>query len=179
LVGGHYALPEGAAGADLLGHVLETTRIGPAREVGTRGRDHPDAVDDGARRAFERGDADADRVRPRSRQPAERRAGFGSTSVSSPGSSARASGPADGRRGLRYLEWVQEASPEGLYDVDFAYMLREDGQVRVEYDRHECCLFPRETWLRGLKSAGFEVRVVEPDCDDSTGQLIFAARRVA
>ena len=82
---------------------------------------------------------------------------------------------ADGRRGLRYLEWVREASPEGVYDVDFAYLLREDGHVRVEHDQHECGLFPQKTWLRGLEAAGFDVEVVRPEYEDEYGQVIFAA----
>jgi SAM-dependent methyltransferase len=86
---------------------------------------------------------------------------------------------ADGTRGLRYLEWVRGDRNATTYVVDFAYLLREREDVRAQHDRHICGLFPRETWIRGLETAGFEVDVVEPDYSEPTsaGQVLFAARR--
>jgi SAM-dependent methyltransferase len=85
-------------------------------------------------------------------------------------------------RGLRYLEWTWDPGPaDPTYVVDFAYLLREDGQpTRVVYDRHLCGLFDRATWLRGLREAGFaevlarplEHPEVRPDSVD-----VFVARR--
>jgi SAM-dependent methyltransferase len=85
----------------------------------------------------------------------------------------------DGERGLRYLEWVRaDPSDATRHVVDFAYVLREGEDVRVEQDRHVCGLFPRETWLRGLDAAGFDLEVIEPRFDDEpTGQVVFACRR--
>jgi SAM-dependent methyltransferase len=87
----------------------------------------------------------------------------------------------DGERGLRYLEWVRaDPSQPTQHTVDFAYLLRDGEEVRVEQDRHVCGLFPRETWLRGLDAAGFDVEVVEPQFDDEpAGQVAFACRRRA
>jgi len=67
-----------------------------------------------------------------------------------------------GKRGLRYLEWVQRESENDIfYTVDFAYLLREgDGPVRVESDRHTCGLFSRSTWVRLLEQAGFSPELV-------------------
>lgn len=61
-------------------------------------------------------------------------------------------------RALRYLEWTWDPDPNDTsYVVDFAYLLRErDGSVRAEHDRHLLGVFPRATWLRLLREAGFE-----------------------
>jgi SAM-dependent methyltransferase len=85
---------------------------------------------------------------------------------------------ADGVRGLRYLDWVRaDPSDPTRHIVDFAYLLREGERVRVEHDRHVCGLFPKETWLRGLDAAGFDVEAVEPEFEDEpAGQVVFACR---
>ena len=85
----------------------------------------------------------------------------------------------DGERGLRYVEWVRaDPSNSTRHLVDFAYLIREGETVRVEHDRHICGLFPKETWLRGLEAAGFEVEAVEPKFEDEpAGQVVFACRR--
>jgi SAM-dependent methyltransferase len=87
----------------------------------------------------------------------------------------------DGARGLRYVEWIRaEPSDPSRHIVDFAYLLREGETVRVEQDRHVCGLFPKETWLRGLDAAGFDVDVVEPKFEDEpAGQMVFACQRRA
>ena len=41
-----------------------------------------------------------------------------------------------------------------------------DGTVRVEHDRHGEGLAPRAVWLRLLKDAGFEARVLSFDHPD-------------
>jgi SAM-dependent methyltransferase len=87
----------------------------------------------------------------------------------------------DGERGLRYVEWVRpDPSDQTRHFVDFAYLIREGEQVRVEEDRHVCGLFPKETWLQGLSAAGFDVHVVEPEFEDEpAGQVVFACQRRA
>ena len=84
----------------------------------------------------------------------------------------------DGERGLRYVDWVRpDPFDPTTHVVDFAYLIREGEQVRVEQDRHVCGLFPKETWLQGL-SAVFQVDVVEPEFEDEpAGQVVFACRR--
>lgn len=68
----------------------------------------------------------------------------------------------DGVRGLRYLEWTWDPDPaDSTYLVDYAYLLREaDGSVHAEGDRHVEGLFSRGQWLRFLREAGLEPRVV-------------------
>ena len=70
-----------------------------------------------------------------------------------------------GGRAARYLEWSWDPDPgDTTYETHYAYLLRdENGNVRVEQDRHVLGLFPRESWLAWMTDAGFtpEVRVVD------------------
>lgn len=61
-------------------------------------------------------------------------------------------------RALRYLQWTNDPDPDDTeYDVDFVYMLREDGRpLRVVQERHSFGLFPRATWFAALEAAGYE-----------------------
>ena len=62
-------------------------------------------------------------------------------------------------RALRYLEWTYDPKPDDTSCVtEYVYVLREQGSVRVEHDRHVTGLFPRATWLRRLAEAGLEAR---------------------
>jgi SAM-dependent methyltransferase len=72
-------------------------------------------------------------------------------------------------RALRYLEWTHDPDPtDTSYMVDFAYMLKEGGSVRVEHDRHIEGLFERRTWLELLEAQGFDARAVP--FEDSDGR---------
>jgi len=65
-------------------------------------------------------------------------------------------------RGMRYLEWTWDPDPDdSTYLVEFAYLLRdENGELRVESDRHQLGVFPRADWLRIIGSVGFEPRAI-------------------
>jgi len=86
----------------------------------------------------------------------------------------------DGGRALRYLEWDWDPDPDDTtYTTDYAYVMRSpDGSVRVEHDRHILGLFPRRTWLRLLRAAGFEAEA-RPFLHSEVipGQEIFVATR--
>ena len=87
---------------------------------------------------------------------------------------------ADGLRGLRYVEWVRaDPSEPTRHSVDFAYLIRNGEDLRVELDRHVCGLFPKQTWLSGLEASGFDVEVVEPDFEEPTSQIVFACQHRA
>jgi SAM-dependent methyltransferase len=64
-------------------------------------------------------------------------------------------------RGLRYLEWSWDPDPtDTTYVVDYAYLLREDGQpMRTVHDRHLEGLFGREEWLQLLGATGFQASI--------------------
>jgi len=79
-------------------------------------------------------------------------------------------GSDQGVRGIRYLEWMTDPDPDDTtYTVDFAYLIREKGQVSVRQDQHILGLFTREIWLRGLTGTGF---VPKPIYSPS-GNLLF------
>ena len=88
-----------------------------------------------------------------------------------------------GRRGLRYLEWSWDPDPtDSSYVTDYAYLLRgDDGEVRVEHDRHVEGLFSWAAWIRLLRDAGFDARAVAFDHSDvESGELeVFVGRRVS
>jgi SAM-dependent methyltransferase len=85
-------------------------------------------------------------------------------------------------RALRYLEWTWDPDPhDNTYTVDYAYVLREhDGSARVELDRHFEGLFSRDEWLRWLRDAGFDARVLpfdHSDLEPGTYQVFIGCRR--
>jgi SAM-dependent methyltransferase len=99
----------------------------------------------------------------------------------SPGTDADGSDRSDGSRGVRFLEWRRDPDPnDDTYTVDYALLLREGNDVRVEHDRHIEGLFARATWLELLGRAGYEVESIPRPLDDH-GEFdqIFLARRPA
>jgi len=67
----------------------------------------------------------------------------------------------DDTRSLRAISWWYDPD---LWDTthvyDFAFLLRENGEVRAVHDRHVCGLFPTDTWCTLAREAGFRVEVV-------------------
>jgi SAM-dependent methyltransferase len=54
------------------------------------------------------------------------------------------------------VEYFHDPNPnDTAYGLVFIYFIRKDGQLQVEVDRHECGIFPMETWQRLLKEVGF------------------------
>jgi len=61
----------------------------------------------------------------------------------------------DGRH-LRYLEWTHDPDPQDTqYLLDMAYVTDDGKTVNCCHDRHRMGLFPRDTWMRLMKEAGF------------------------
>lgn len=84
---------------------------------------------------------------------------------------------ADGRA-LRYLEWTWDPDPaDTTFVADFAYLLRERGEVQLLHDRHECGVFARATWIGLLQQAGFEVASATRPAGEGYDDEIFVARR--
>jgi SAM-dependent methyltransferase len=105
--------------------------------------------------------------------PDETREGFAGDTVSTGGHDAP-----DGRA-LRYLEWQHDPDPaDGVYDVDFAVILREPGRpARVVHDHHVVGVFAEHAWLTLLEAAGFRATLERGDPDGPTPQPVFVACR--
>jgi SAM-dependent methyltransferase len=84
----------------------------------------------------------------------------------------------DGERSLRGLEWSWDPVPgDDKAQVDYAFLVREGGTVRVVHDRHETGLFSRATWIRLLREAGFDVASVRRPIGDGETDEVFVCRR--
>lgn len=53
------------------------------------------------------------------------------------------------------------------YEYTFVFLIRENGQLRVETDRDTSGLFTMDTWRDTLRGAGFEV-YEEPNCEEDS-----------
>jgi trans-aconitate methyltransferase len=80
-------------------------------------------------------------------------------------------------RAIRYVEWTFDPDEsDSTYTVDFAYLLREQGQaVRVVHDHHVFGIFRRKVWLQLLQQTGFQPALVT----DPWGREVFVARKAA
>ena len=67
----------------------------------------------------------------------------------------------DDERSLRAIAWSHDPDPnDDTYLYDFAFLLREHGQVRAVHDRHVCGLFDEATWLSTITSVGLRGDVI-------------------
>jgi ubiquinone/menaquinone biosynthesis C-methylase UbiE len=100
----------------------------------------------------------------------------GHDSAASLGAAPYRAGASRDGRSIRYIEWTFDPDPtDTTYTVDFAYLLREQDQpVRVVHDRHVFGIFPRDTWLAVLTSAGFGARAVA----DPWGREVFVGTKL-
>lgn len=83
-------------------------------------------------------------------------------------------------RGVRYLEWVWDPSPDDTWVLaEYAFLLRSpDGSVQAVHETHRCGLFGGDVWLRLLSEAGFEASAVtEETSEDRTPRQVFRGRR--
>lgn len=59
-------------------------------------------------------------------------------------------------RGLRYLEWTWDPDPDDdTVETSYTFVLRDNDELAVEIDHHQCGLFARDRWLQWLRDAGF------------------------
>jgi SAM-dependent methyltransferase len=84
----------------------------------------------------------------------------------------------EGGRSLRCVEWVWDPDPaDETYLAEYAFLLREHGDVRAVHDRHVEGLFPRAIWIEILAGAGYRVELFDRPFDDTTTDSIFLCRR--
>jgi len=67
-----------------------------------------------------------------------------------------------GQKGIRYLEWRFDPNPrDTTCACHFVYLMRYPrGKMKIEYDRHIMGIFPRATWTKLLRKAGFKVKII-------------------
>jgi SAM-dependent methyltransferase len=62
---------------------------------------------------------------------------------------------------VTFIEYVHDPDPnDTTIESIFFFLLQEDGQLRIEQDRHVTGLFPLDTWLRLMSDAGFAVEEI-------------------
>jgi len=67
----------------------------------------------------------------------------------------------DDQRSLRCISWSYDPDPsDDTHLGDFAFLLRENNEVRAVHDRHVFGLFSTGTWLDVWRAAGLEVETV-------------------
>ena len=77
----------------------------------------------------------------------------------------------DGERELTYIEYDYDPDPsDTTMESIMFYLIRENGELRIEQDRHVFGLFPRETWRRLIDQAGLEVEILPVDLTDDPRQ---------
>lgn len=95
--------------------------------------------------------------------------------------------------GPRVVEWTKEAEDRSVTFIEymgkprpgsttvesvFVFVIDEDGEIRVEVDRHTGGLFPTETWLRLLESAGLEAEYIQTNAyEGGFGGNLFVGRK--
>lgn len=89
----------------------------------------------------------------------------------------------DGERSLRCIAWSHDPDPDDdTHVTDFAFLLREGGEVRAVHDRHVHGLFAAEVWLDVCRETGFSVEpITRPLPDEYVGSAytdtMFLCRR--
>lgn len=83
------------------------------------------------------------------------------------------------RGSVRFLQWTTDPDQRDTnYLVDFAILIRDlQGQTRLVHDRHVYGLFPRATWRRLLREAGFDLKTIKVALDDFGRDLFMGRRR--
>jgi SAM-dependent methyltransferase len=67
----------------------------------------------------------------------------------------------DAERSLRCISWSYDPDPDDdTHLTDFAFLLREYGEVRAVHDRHVHGLFTTDTWVHVCEQAGFQVDII-------------------
>ncbi|MEM8607692.1 MAG: class I SAM-dependent methyltransferase [Myxococcota bacterium] len=84
----------------------------------------------------------------------------------------------DGSRAMRCLEWVWDPDPtDDVYRVDYAFLLREDSEVRQVHDVHLEGFFSRSLWENVLSAVGYEVRRIRRSLPQGETDEVFLCRR--
>ena len=84
----------------------------------------------------------------------------------------------DGETTLTYVDYSIDLDPtDTTVETTYVFFIDQDGELRVEVDRHTTGLFPVATWERLLTEAGFAwERVDYPVSEDGTPMWLWVCR---
>lgn len=83
----------------------------------------------------------------------------------------------DAERSLRCISWSHDPDPsDDTHLTDYAFLLREAGEVRAVHDRHVFGLFDTSTWHAVWRAAGFEVKEVVRSLPDEYADSAYTDR---
>lgn len=80
-----------------------------------------------------------------------------------------------GGEDVQLLEWHHSGGPHS-YRVDFALLIRQDGEVRCVHEQHEMGLFSQALFWEAMTAAGLEPVAAELPLDAELG-AVFLARK--
>lgn len=85
----------------------------------------------------------------------------------------------DGSITLTYIDYQYDSDPnDTTVETLMFYLIRENGELRVELDRHVIGLFPIQTWLELMEEAGFTAeKRTRPAQDDDYQHLLVGVLR--
>ncbi len=64
-----------------------------------------------------------------------------------------------GKTEIIFIENQYDPDPtDSMFESTFVYLIREDGNLKIETDRHLCGLFTLDVWHENLRAVGFEVK---------------------
>ncbi len=73
-----------------------------------------------------------------------------------------------GKVELTFIENYYDADPaDTTYEMTFIYLIRRNGRLKVETDRHLGGIFPLQRWTDLLREVGFEVEPVNTSLENS------------
>ncbi len=78
-----------------------------------------------------------------------------------------------------YIEYFHDPDPtDTLVEMIMFIMIREQGRLRIEQDRHTLGMFPKSTWLDLTAQAGFDVETRPSVEADYGGELVLLVGRL-
>jgi SAM-dependent methyltransferase len=81
-------------------------------------------------------------------------------------------------RALHCMTWLWDPDPSDTsIAVEYAYLLRENGQVRALHEQHKEGLFEQQTWKTLLEEIGYQVVVIARPIGPDQSDSVFLCKR--
>ncbi len=80
---------------------------------------------------------------------------------------------------LTYFEYTYDPDPtDTTIETLYTYFILRDGRLRIEHDRHLTGLFPRSTWARLMREAGFGYEERSYHLSEEDGEYVLLVGRL-